>query len=33
MDRLYYHDSFLREFDATVISCEPEGARWKVSAR
>jgi alanyl-tRNA synthetase len=29
-DRLYYHDSFLREFDATVISCEPEGPRWKV---
>jgi alanyl-tRNA synthetase len=29
-DRLYYHDSFLREFDAVVISCEPEGSRWKV---
>jgi alanyl-tRNA synthetase len=29
-DRLYYHDSFLREFDATVISCEPEGPRWRV---
>lgn len=29
-DRLYYHDSFLREFDATVVSCEPEGDRWKV---
>jgi len=29
-DRLYYHDSFLREFDATVISCTPEGPRWKV---
>jgi alanyl-tRNA synthetase len=29
-DRLYYHDSFLREFDATVISCEPDGPRWKV---
>jgi len=30
-DRLYYHDSFLREFDATVISCTPEGPRWKVT--
>jgi alanyl-tRNA synthetase len=29
-DRLYYHGSFLREFDATVISCTPEGPRWKV---
>jgi alanyl-tRNA synthetase len=29
-DRLYYDDSFLREFDATVVSCEPEGPRWKV---
>jgi alanyl-tRNA synthetase len=29
-DRLYYHDSFLREFDASVTSCEQEGARWKV---
>jgi alanyl-tRNA synthetase len=29
-DRLYYHDSFLREFDATVVSCTPEGPRWKV---
>jgi alanyl-tRNA synthetase len=29
-DRLYYHDSFLREFDATVISCTPQGPRWKV---
>lgn len=29
-ERLYYRDSFLREFDATVISCEPEGERWKV---
>jgi alanyl-tRNA synthetase len=29
-DRLYYHDSFLREFDAIVISCTPEGRRWKV---
>jgi alanyl-tRNA synthetase len=29
-DRLYYHDSFLREFDAMVISCTPEGPRWKV---
>jgi alanyl-tRNA synthetase len=29
-DRLYYHDSFLREFDATVVSCTPDGPRWKV---
>ena len=29
-ERLYYHDSFLREFDANVISCEREGNRWKV---
>jgi alanyl-tRNA synthetase len=29
-ERLYYTDSFLREFEATVISCEPEGERWKV---
>jgi alanyl-tRNA synthetase len=29
-DRLYYHDSFLREFDATVVSCTPAGPRWKV---
>ncbi|MGA7623116.1 MAG: DHHA1 domain-containing protein [Candidatus Acidiferrales bacterium] len=29
-DRLYYHDSFLREFDATVTSCEQEAGRWKV---
>ncbi len=29
-DRLYHHDSFLREFDAEVVSCEPEGDRWKV---
>jgi alanyl-tRNA synthetase len=29
-ERLYYRDSYLREFDARVISCEQEGARWKV---
>jgi alanyl-tRNA synthetase len=29
-ERLYYHDSFLREFDARVIACEPEGDRWKI---
>lgn len=29
-DRLYYHDSFLREFDATVVSCTPDRPRWKV---
>jgi alanyl-tRNA synthetase len=31
-ERLYYHDSFLREFDAQVVSCERErdGDRWCV---
>ena len=29
-ERLYYRDSFLREFDAQVVSCEREGDRWKV---
>lgn len=33
-ERLYYHDSFLREFEARVLSCEPEerpgGKRWRV---
>jgi alanyl-tRNA synthetase len=33
-ERLYYHDSFLREFDARVVSCEPDrasgGKRWRV---
>ena len=29
-ERLYYNDSFLRAFDAQVISCEREGDRWKV---
>jgi len=29
-DRLYYHDSFLREFDAQVISCEKDADRWRV---
>lgn len=30
-ERLYYGDPFLREFEATVISCEPEGSRWRVT--
>ena len=30
-ERLYYSDSFLREFDARVVSCAPEGARWRVT--
>lgn len=30
-DRLYYRDSFLREFDARVVSCEKVGDRWKVT--
>jgi alanyl-tRNA synthetase len=29
-DRLYYHDSFQKEFEANVVSCEREGDRWKV---
>jgi alanyl-tRNA synthetase len=29
-ERLYYRDSFLREFDAQVVSCVHEGERWKV---
>ena len=29
-ERLYYDDAFLREFDARVISCEADGARWRV---
>jgi alanyl-tRNA synthetase len=29
-ERLYYRDSFLREFDARVESCEQEGERWRV---
>ncbi|HEV2489926.1 MAG TPA: alanyl-tRNA editing protein [Candidatus Acidoferrales bacterium] len=29
-ERLYYDDSFLREFDARVVACEADGARWRV---
>ena len=29
-ERLYYRDSFLREFNAQVISCEKDGERWKI---
>jgi len=33
-ERLYYDDSFLREFDAQVLACEPDdkpnGPRWRV---
>jgi len=29
-ERLYYRDSYIREFDARVESCEQEGGRWKV---
>jgi alanyl-tRNA synthetase len=29
-ERLYYHDSFQKEFQANVVSCEREGDRWKV---
>ena len=30
-ERLYYGDSFLREFEGKVLSCEREGARWRVT--
>lgn len=30
-ERLYYGDSFLREFDAQALACEPAGERWHVS--
>ncbi len=30
-ERLYYDDSFLREFDAQVLSCEAAGDRWQVT--
>ena len=30
-ERLYYGDSFLREFDAQVLAREPVGDRWHVS--
>lgn len=29
-EKLYYHDSFLREFEAQVISCEPSGGQFHV---
>ncbi len=29
-ERLYYNDSFLREFDAYVLACEPAGEQWHV---
>ncbi|MGH9714793.1 MAG: alanyl-tRNA editing protein [Candidatus Acidiferrales bacterium] len=29
-ERLYYRDSFMRQFDARVESCERAGERWKV---
>jgi len=29
-DRLYYHDSFLREFDAQVLASDPAGGHWQV---
>jgi alanyl-tRNA synthetase len=28
--RIYYNNSFAREFDAEVLSCEQEGERWRV---
>ncbi len=29
-ERLYYDDAFLREFEATVMACEPAAGRWHV---
>jgi alanyl-tRNA synthetase len=29
-ERLYYNDSFLREFDAKVLECVSAGERWQV---
>lgn len=29
-ERLYYQDSFLKEFDAQVLSAKEEGGRWRV---
>ena len=29
-ERLYYRDSFQKEFEANVVSCEREGDRWKI---
>ena len=29
-ERLYYQDAYLREFAATVLSCQPVGDRWEV---
>jgi alanyl-tRNA synthetase len=29
-ERLYYDEAFLREFDASVIACEPAAGRWHV---
>jgi alanyl-tRNA synthetase len=29
-DRLYYQDSFTREFQANILSCEPSAALWNV---
>ena len=28
--KLYYQDPYLREFPATVLSCESAGEAWKV---
>src|SRR5580704_14617044 len=30
-ERLYYSDSFLREFDARLSSCVQDGERWRVA--
>lgn len=29
-ERLYYNDSFLREFDARIVSCAAAGDRWEI---
>lgn len=30
-ERLYYHDSFLREFDARVVACSPVDGKFRVT--
>ena len=30
-EKLYYNDPFLKEFTATVLSCEQDKGGWKVT--
>ena len=29
-ERLYYTDTFLRDFDARVVACDADAGRWSV---